>query len=77
MCPRRKDREQTQEDTNDAKENEELMTSCEISEPSLHYAPIIPVENENIGNAYGATLTEESVLRIIDAENGFSSRRGG
>ena len=36
------DSEQTQEDKDDAKQNEELTTSCTNSEPSSHNAPITP-----------------------------------
>ena len=62
------DSEQTQEDKDDAKQNEELTTSCTNSEPSSHNAPITPAENMNIGNAHGATLTEgETSLDVCDA----------
>ena len=36
-------------------ENEMLTTSCAISEPSLHNAPITPAEIESKGNAHGVT----------------------
>ena len=62
------DSEQMQEDKDDAKQNEELTTSCANSEPSSHNAPITPAENMNIGNAHGATLTEgETSLDVCDA----------
>ena len=62
------DSEQTQEDKDDAKQNEELTTSCANLEPSSHNAPITPAENMNIGNAHGATLTEgETSLDVCDA----------
>ena len=60
------DYEQTQEDKDDAKEYEELTTSGANSEPSLSNAPIIPAENENTGNAHGATLTKgENYLDVM------------
>jgi hypothetical protein len=52
------DYEQKLEDKDDAKENEELKTSCANSEPSLHNTPITPAENENTCNAHGAALTQ-------------------
>ena len=46
-------------------ENEELTASYANLEPSLHNAPIAPVEN--IGNAHGATLTEgENCLNVLN-----------
>ena len=62
------DSEQTQEDKDDAKQNEELTTSCANSEPSSYNAPITPAENMNIGNAHGATLMESKIfLDVCDA----------
>lgn len=59
---------QTQVDKDDAKQNEELTTSCANSEPSSHNAPITHAKNMNIGNAHGATLTEgEASLDVCDA----------
>ena len=60
------DSEQTQEDKDDVKQNEELTTSCANSKSSSHTAPITRAENMNIGNAYGATLTEgENSLDVL------------
>ena len=62
------DSEQTQEDKDDAKQNEELTTSCANLKPSSHNAPITPAENMNIGNAHGATLMESKFfLDVCDA----------
>ena len=45
-------------------ENEDLTTSYANLEPSLHNAPITPVENT--GNTHGATLTEgENCLNVL------------
>ena len=52
------DSEQTQEDKDDAKENEELTTSCVNSEPSPHNSPSTPTENESKGNERKATLKD-------------------
>jgi hypothetical protein len=61
------DYKQKPEDKDDAKENEEHKTSCANSEPSLHNAPITLAENENTGNAHGATLTEgENYLDVLN-----------
>jgi hypothetical protein len=67
------DYEQTQEDKDDAKENDELTTSCVNSEPSLHYASITPTENENIGNAHSATLAEgENFLDVLNSSTNYA-----
>ena len=51
------DADQKQEDKNDMEENEELTSSCESSEPSLHNAPITTA----------ATLTEgENSLDVLN-----------
>ena len=55
------DSEQKQEDKDDMDKNEELTSSCENSEPSLHNAPITPAEIESKGNAHGAALTDGEV----------------
>ena len=52
------DAEQKQEDKDDMDKNEELTSSCENSEPSLHNAPITPAEIESKGNAHGAALMD-------------------
>ena len=52
------DSEQKQEDKDDMDKNEELTSSCENSEPSLHNAPITLAEIESKGNAHGAALMD-------------------
>ena len=52
------DAEQKQEDKDDMDKNEELTSSCENSEPSLHNAPITLAEIESKGNAHGAALMD-------------------
>ena len=42
----------------DAKENEELTTSCANSEPSPHNSPSTPAKNESKGNERKATLKD-------------------
>ena len=42
--------------------NEELTSSCENSEPSLHNAPITPAEIESKGTAHGAALMDVRLL---------------
>ena len=60
------DSEQTQEDKDDAKQNEELTTSCANSKPLDYNAPITPAENNGIGNTHDATHTEgESSLDVL------------
>ena len=51
------DYEQTQEDKDDAKQNEELTTSCANSEPSPHNSRSTLAKNESKGNERKATLT--------------------
>ena len=50
--------EQTQEDKDDAKQNEELTTSCANSEPSPHNSRSTLAENESKSNERKATLTD-------------------
>ena len=52
------DSEQMQEDKDDAKQNEELTTSCANSEPSPHNSRSTLAENESKGNERKATLTD-------------------
>ena len=52
------DSEQTQEDKDDAKQNEELTTSCANSEPSPHNSCSTLAENESKSNERKATLTD-------------------
>jgi len=52
------DSEQKQEDKDDMNKNEELTSSGENSDPSLHNAPITPAEIESKGNAHGAALMD-------------------
>ena len=52
------DSEQTQEDKDDAKQNEELTTSCANSEPSPHNSRSTLAKNESKGNERKATLTD-------------------
>ena len=55
------DAEQKQEDKDGLDKNEELTSSCENSEPSLHNAPITLAEIESKGNAHGAALMDGEV----------------
>ena len=61
------DSEQTQVEKDDAKENEELTTSCANSEPSPHNSPSTPAGNESKGNEMKATLTDgETSLDVMN-----------
>ena len=52
------------------KKNEEITSSCENSEPSLHNAPITPAEIENKGNAHGAALMDgEASFDVLERPN--------
>ena len=58
----------------DAKENEELTTSCANSEPSPHNSPSTPAENESKGNESIATLTDgETSLDVLNFSTNHAS----
>ena len=58
----------------DAKENEELTTSCANSEPSPHNSPSTPAENESKGNERKATLTDgETSFDVLNFSTNHAS----
>ena len=62
------DSEHKQEDKDDKDKNEELTSSCENSEPSLHNTPITPAEIESKGNARGAALMDgEASFNVLNS----------
>ena len=58
----------------DAKENEELTTSCANSEPSPHNSPSTPAENESKGNERKVTLTDgETSFDVLNFSTNHAS----